>query len=182
MRRFLFLGSLIFTKNPSNKTFQKQMCYTYLLLGKRVLDFGVGDFVTYLCHNSYQCLRHVMQFQFGSYTDIISTNVKNVTARAPTLVSHYQPWPNLRKAATTSPYFTHSVGVQPNLFHVWWTFPWRWSAAAGLKIGDMLLIVRVHFWKFKFEIPVWNTSPDGPSTEGLTGCSSPQLLITFLCS
>lgn len=88
MRSAMFSGSLFFTKSPSNKTFQKQMCYTYLLLGKQILDFGVWDFMTCLCHNSYQCPRHVMRFQFGSYTHIKSTNVKKVTARALTLVSH----------------------------------------------------------------------------------------------
>lgn len=38
----MFLGSLFFTKNTNNKTFQKHMCCPYLLLGKQVVDFGVS--------------------------------------------------------------------------------------------------------------------------------------------
>lgn len=43
MRSVIFLGSLFFTKNPSKKTFQKQMCYTNLLLGLGFWGLGFRD-------------------------------------------------------------------------------------------------------------------------------------------
>lgn len=97
------VSGLFVFHNPSNKILQKQMRYTYPQLGKQILDFGVWNFMTCLCYNTYQCLKYVMRFQFHSYTHIKSTNVKNVTARAPTLVCHTgKPWANLSRAAITS--------------------------------------------------------------------------------
>lgn len=80
-------GFFVFYKNPINKTFQKQMCCPYLLVAKQVLGFGAWGFMTCLCHNSYQHLRCIRLFHFGSCTRIKSTNVKNVTARPVTLSS-----------------------------------------------------------------------------------------------
>lgn len=141
----------VFSKYPSNKTFQKQKGYSYLLLGKQVLDFGVWDFVT-----CYQCLRHVMRFQFGTYTHLKSTNVKNVTARALTLVSHTASPGPVQERRQQHPHISVWVSNQTSFMSggpspegglqlLGWKFV-IWSLLSGCIFGNPI--------HFQYEIPV----------------------------
>lgn len=47
----------------------------------------------------------------------------------------------------------------------------RWYLLSGCAVGNSVYL-----------FPIWHTSPNSLSTEGLTGYCSPQLLVTFLCS